>query len=185
MRSSFRGTFSPAAGFAPATGAPAVVHTPVYDTDYSAWARPLAAVVLALAFLGAIAYSVSTIAGSTKWGNVNADTKELYSKEMSIKVDIAKEETVRNKDTVTANVEVANANKIAEVARAQAATDASATRQAQLERDLVALRRPTVVVYPPSATTSIRYTGRSCPRKDGSTGREGYGPGGGLGCWRF
>jgi len=31
----------------------------------------------------------------------------------------------------------------------------------------------------------IRYTGRSCPRSDGSTGAQGYTPDGQLACYRF
>ncbi len=31
----------------------------------------------------------------------------------------------------------------------------------------------------------VEYTGQSCTRLDGSLGREGYGPKGGLGCWKY
>ena len=31
----------------------------------------------------------------------------------------------------------------------------------------------------------IRYTGLSCNRKEGTIGREGYGPDGQIGCWKF
>lgn len=33
--------------------------------------------------------------------------------------------------------------------------------------------------------SGIKYTGRSCARREGGIGREGYGPGGQLGCWKY
>ena len=39
----------------------------------------------------------------------------------------------------------------------------------------------------PQTTTEngIEYTGNTCNRIEGTTGREGYGPNGGLVCWKF
>lgn len=48
--------------------------------------------------------------------------------------------------------------------------------------------QPPVVTPVAGTVTSppnIRYTGRTCPRRDGSTGREGYDGGNQLGCWKY
>lgn len=49
--------------------------------------------------------------------------------------------------------------------------------------------RPTRELYEPAPVASVEYgisyTGKSCIRAEGVVGREGFGPGGQIGCWKF
>lgn len=91
---SFRGLFHPTTGFTPAGGAPAAaVHTPVYDTDYSAYIRPFVFLVVfgVLALGGYLlvekSFDYSNYVGCEKVGLCKTTTLARLAKETGVNID--------------------------------------------------------------------------------------------------